>query len=206
MTRIRFTDWIAPRGRFGTAGNHTEFEADGTLRSLGNSTAWLDSMVPPTVFRIGGTALALAELTSGIYAHRFDVTDVIHFNIQFNHNMMVDTTIYPHIHLVNKEAITGAANVTFTLAYTWANIGTNFPAVESDPDRIVDMADAGALSHTVGSFAGIAPTLVQGGISSVLVGSLTRVDAGYTTANIFLLGFDIHYQVDTLGSREEFVK
>ena len=211
MGRIRYPfgtalPFTAQTATFGGETNYTTFEEDGTMKKVGDATVWLDSMVPPTVFRTGGTSLALAELVSGIYAHRFDHGDAIHFDLQFNHGMKVGTKIYPHIHLVNKAAIVGAADVTFTLSYSWANVNQSFPAVLQQADKVKSFADADALSHKVLVFDAITPTDVQGGISSILIATLTRENKGYATANIFLLGFDIHYEVDTLGSREEFVK
>lgn len=195
-----------PQSKFGTSANYTEFEADGTLRSVGDATTFLDSMVPPTVYRTGGTSLTLAELVSGIYAHRFDTTDQIHFSIQFNHGIQVGTTIYPHVHLVNKDAIVGAADVTFSLSYSWANRATSFPAVATPANKVVSYADKAGLYHTTLDFDPIVPIAGQGNISSILIGALTRVNTGYTTNNIFLLGFDCHYATDTMGSRTEWTK
>jgi hypothetical protein len=178
-------------------------DADKTL-NLENG-AWDDSMVPPTVFRTGGTSLTLAELTDGIYAHRFDVGDTIHFDVQFPHRMKINTIISPHVHLVNKTAITGAALPSFTFKYTWANINSAFPATDSDTIEPV-FTDAAALSHKLAAFEDITPAEGQGNISSILIGTLTRNNLGYTDGNIFLLGFDIHFQADTFGSRQEFVK
>jgi hypothetical protein len=75
-----------------------------------------------------------------------------------------------------------------------------------DDTKIVSFADAPALTHKLLSFDDITPVAGQGGLSSILIGTLTRVNTGYTTANIFHMGFDIHYMIDTLGSREEFEK
>jgi len=191
---------------FGTPPNYTKFEEDGTMVAMGNATGWLDSMVSPTVFRTGGTSLTLAELVSGIYAHRYDVTDTIHFDLQLNHNMRINTPLYPHIHLVNKDAIVGAADVTFTFTYSWANIDSAFPGVLSQSNKVVSFADAAALTHKVLVFDSITPVAGQGGISSIMIGALTRVNAGYATNNIFHLGFDVHYEADMLGSREEYIK
>jgi len=197
---------ISNKAKFGTEANYTEFASDGTMKAMGNATTFDDSMVPPTVFRTGGTALTLAELVSGIYMHRFDTTDEIQFSVQFPHTMKVNSVIYPHIHLINKDAITGAANVTFSFVWTWANIGSSFPAVTSDNNVVTSFADADALSHKVKAFAAITPTTGQGNISSILIGKLTRENTGYTANNIFLGGFDIHIEVDTLGSALEYTK
>jgi hypothetical protein len=192
--------------QFGDDTNYTEFEADGTMVKRGDATVYNDSQVPPTVFRTGGTSLTLAELTTGIYAHRFDATDSIHFNIQFPHSMKLNSKISPHLHLVNKAAIVGAADVTFSFTWTWANINGVFPAVTPDANKVISFADADALTHKLLSFADITPVAGQGGLSSILIGVLTRENAGYVTDNIFHMGFDIHYEIDTLGSREEFIK
>lgn len=196
----------APSADFGNSTGYTSFETDGTIKFNGTATVFDDSMVPPTVFRVGGTSLTFAEITDGIYGHRFDVTDEIHFQVQFGHGIKRGANIGPHIHILNKDAIVGAANVTFTFKYRWADISSPMGALGTDANVVVAMPDAAALTHKVGSFTAITPTATQSGISSILIGSLTRVNTGYATANIFLLGFDIHYEKDTIGSREEFVK
>jgi len=210
MGRIRYPfgtalPFLSDTAKFGGTANYTEFEDDGTMVKRGDATVFNDSQVPPTVFRTGGTSLVLAELTTGIYAHRFDHSDVIHFNVQFPHSMKLNSTIKPHIHLVNKAAIVGAASITFTFTWTWANINSSFPAT-NDSTKIISFADAPALTHKLLSFDAITPVTGQGGLSSILIGLLTRVQTGYETANIFHMGFDIHYEIDTLGSRQEFIK
>lgn len=190
---------------FGDSTNNSQFEADGTLKFNGAATVFDDSQVPPHVFRTGGTSLVLAEFISGIYLHRFDVTDVIHFTVQFSHRMKLNSVIYPHIHLANKDTIVGEARPQFTLTWTWANYVSTFPAVTPDT-KDFNCDGLAAFTHKYFAFSAITPIAEQGGISSILIGSLARVNTGYTTANLFLLGFDIHFEIDTAGSRQEQIK
>jgi len=163
---------------------------------------WNDSMVPPTVFRTGGTALTFDEIIDGIYGYRLDPTDTIHFQVQFSHAMKLNTVIKPHGHLANKSAISGSASINLEFRWTWANLNTSFPAVTPDSPITADFTDAAALTSKLVGFTDITPVSGQGNISSILLGSLERLNTGYTTNNIFLLGFDIHYEMDSLGSKQ----
>lgn len=44
------------------------------------------------------------------------------------------------------------------------------------------------------------PTTGQGNISSIVIASIERLNMGYVATNLFLLGFDIHFEADTIGS------
>jgi hypothetical protein len=190
--------------------HHTSFEADGTLVMVGDATVWDDSMVAPTAFRSGGTALTFDALTATIYTHRFDVGDEIHVVCQLPHSLKVNSVITPHIHIVNKNAIGNTNyNVAFDLHYTWANIGQIFPAEEAQLNVKQSFQNVGALTHKMLSFADITPTAVQGGISSIFMAKVTRVAAdaqNYATADIYSIGFDIHFEKDTIGSRQPATK
>lgn len=177
---------------------------DKTIRLV--ETVWDDSMVAPTAFRSGSTSLTFDALTSTIYTHRFDVGDEIHVAIQFPHTIKVGTAVVPHLHLINKNAIGATGyNVAFNFYYTWASIGQVFPSELSQLDVRQSFQNASALTHKMLNFTAITPTAAQGGISSIFLARLVRVAAGaepYNTADIFTLGFDIHFEVDTMGSRQ----
>lgn len=195
-----------PTATFGGSSNYSGFEADGTLAMYGDARVWDDSMVAPTAFRSGGTSLTFDLLTTSIYTHRFDVNDEIHQIIQFPHSIDTGTAVIPHIHIVNKNAIGNTNyNVAFNFYYTWANIGSIFPAELSELNVKQSFQNASALTHKMLNFTTITPTAVQGGISSIFMCMLKRVaadDQPYNTNDIYSLGFDIHFLKDTIGSRE----
>jgi hypothetical protein len=175
-----------------------------------DSVVWDDSMVAPTAFRSGGTALTFDQLTATIYTHRFDVGDQIHIAVQFPHTMKLNTAISPHIHITNRNAVGNTNyNVAFDFYYTWANIGSIFPAELSELNVKQSFQNTAALTHKMLTFTSLNPTAVQGGISSILLAKITRVNAdtqNYSNADIFTLGFDVHFQVDTMGSRQTGIK
>jgi hypothetical protein len=175
-----------------------------------DSIVWDDSMVAPTAFRSGGTALTFDLLTATIYTHRFDVNDQIHVVVQFPHSIKLNSGISPHIHIINKNAIGNTGyNVAFDLHYTWANIGSIFPSELNQLNVKQSFQNVAALTHKMLTFTTINPTAVQGGISSIFLAKITRVAADsepYNTNDIFTLGFDIHFQKDTIGSRQTGVK
>jgi len=163
-------------------------------------TSWQDTMVPPTQFTTGGTALIWDEIADGIYGYRFDVGDKIHFNTQFPHSMKVNSIVKPHMHLLNKLAIVGAGIAYFEYRWKWANMNTQYGSTTTDTNRPADFTDAGALKHYRCELSDMTPTTGQGNISSIVLGSIERLNTGYVANNIFLLGFDIHFEADTIGS------
>lgn len=190
--------------------DYTEIESNGTMRAVGGAQVWRDSMVPATFFRSGVSALTFDLLTTNIYAYRFDINDEIHFSVQFNHEMSVGSVIYPHLHLVNKNAIGNTNyNVAVDFRYTWANVNSIFGAEQSELDKKTSFQNFSALTHNKLGLSPITPNASQGNISSILLGVIKRVAASvqpYNTNDIFILGLDIHHKCDTIGSRQEYIK
>lgn len=186
-------------------GHKSSFEQDGTLVFSGNATVWDDSMVPPAYFRTGLASLSFDVLTGGLYAYRFDLNDEPQMMIQFPHGMKENTIIKPHIHIINKNAIgVENYNIAFDIEYTWASPGQVFPSTNTISGVTFSLSGASAMKHNKLSFADITPTAVQGGISSILIVRLKRVSAAlnaYDTNDIFVAGFDVHVEKDTVGSR-----
>lgn len=190
--------------------DYTEIDADGTIRMNGAATVWRDSMVPATSFRAGGTALTFDNLTTNIYAYRFDISDEIHFSVQFNHDIRAAGHLVPHVHLVNKNAIGNTNyNVAVDFRYTWTNLFNGFPSEQNELNVKCSFQNKLALHHNLVNFSTINPSATQGGISSILMGTVKRVAASiqpYNTNDIYILGLDVHYECDTIGSRGEITK
>jgi len=194
------------------AGNYTEMESrTGFLAHHGSARAWKDSMVPAGGFRGGVTSLTFDTLTTNLWGYRFDVNDEIYGVVQFNHDICVNCVVSPHIHLINKNAIGNTNyNVGVEFTYIWASIGQVF-AAENVP-TVIDYSfqNVAALTHKVYDIiADITPTASQGGISSIMYTKVKRVAAttqNYSTNDIWIGGFDVHFILDTQGSRYEYLK
>ena len=165
---------------------------------------WDDSQASAGLFTTGVTSLTLDTLVGGIKQYRFDVNDEIHIPAtQFSHAMKVNTTVSPHLHIINKVAIAASPqNIKFEFEWAWVNIEGKILSSTNDPQTF-DVGGLDALTHKMVVFSDIEPIADQGGISSLFMARLKRVAAdtdAYNTANIFTGGFDVHFLKDSVGS------
>ncbi len=188
--------------------NYSQFEADGTLVATGSATTWEDLRVPGMSTRGGASAPDLIAFgpSGGLMANSFDggsTTEEVYFEIQMPHAWKTGSTIKPHIHWAPVNA--NAGNVKWVLEYSWQNMNGAYgvPVTIS----VTDAAAGTAWQHQLAAFPDISGEGKN--ISSILVCRLYR-DPGDTAdtygADAALISFDIHYEVDTLGSREPTVK
>lgn len=178
---------------------------------------WLDSTANAGLFNNGASGLQLQTLVGGIRQYRFDLNDEVWLPaVQLNHDILINCTIHPHIHLVNRLAV-GAINylVKFEFEWAWVNIDGSINSTYSDP-KVFDLKNTTALTHKVFEFSTINPLDPAyalesvGGISSCFIARIKRVAEGsgnaYDTNEIFTFGFDVHYRADSLGSNQEYIK
>lgn len=122
---------------------------------------------------------------------------------QFPHHWKIGTALEPHVHYTVKAEATGV--VKWGLEYTVAGYGENFglSTIIYAEETVSALA---ALDHTLVSFPSI--PLPTATLSSILMLRFFRpinvVDM--VAADLSLLQFDFHHQIDGFGSRETFVK
>ncbi|OQY44629.1 MAG: hypothetical protein B6242_12325 [Anaerolineaceae bacterium 4572_78] len=171
------------------------------LRVAGDQTRLQGNNDPNYVqFKANGSG------STGVFTYRFDKNseEEVFFSIQFPHAKKNSTNIRPHIHWTPVDTDTGT--VRWGLEYTWVDIGGTFGNT-----TIIYTDDAGngtAFQHQLGSF----PEIDGSGVTSISSMMICRLFRDATHANddydadACLLEFDFHYQIDTLGSRQETVK
>ncbi len=174
---------------------------------LFNATAysWIDSMVPAASMRLPSSGYpGLDTFTNGIQCLKFDDAsdESVHFAVQINHNAVMPTnTLKPHVHWTTSEVQTAPnTNIVWGLEYTIANISAEFVA-SSTIYLTNGPVELNKLAHTMTSFADIPVTTMTP--SMVIMCRLFRdADNGADTltGDANLIGFDFHYQVDSLGS------
>ena len=123
------------------------------------------------------------------------------FSIQLPHSYKEGTDIYPHIHWSPTTASGGF--VKWGLEYTWTNINDAF--AETTVIVTDDTADGTAIKHQVVGY----PTISGAGmkISSMLMCRLFRRAPEDTYPHdAAFLEFDIHFEINSPGSREPFIK
>lgn len=124
----------------------------------------------------------------------------VFFSAQLPHTYKQGEDIYAHIHWIGEDDTAG--NVRWQLTYTWANISSVFGAGTS---IYIDAANSTTLNeHNVDAWAAISGTGKT--ISSQLIFCLRRnsshANDTYNSKSAYLIEFDIHYPIDTLGSRQ----
>lgn len=188
--------------------NAIRIDKGGELTMLGEATVWDDLRIPGLSVALGASAPDLAAwLAAGnLRVLRFNgnaTSEQVFFTVQMPHGYKEGSDIIPHVHWgpVNGDA----GNVRWNLEYSWTNFDTVFP--NGTIIAVVDAADGTAWKNQVADF----PPISGSGktLSSMLVCRLFRdptdgddtygSDAGF-------LEFDFHFQSDTIGSKEPFVK
>lgn len=142
----------------------------------------------------------------GVYTLIFGPNDLqeVFFSIQIPHSYVEGTDVYPHIHW--EKLSSGSGDVLWGFEYVWTNVGGD----RSDTSTLEStsiMVGSGDESHLVTSFSEIDGTGKE--ISSMLSCRLYRdpTDAQDTfNGNVALYEFDLHFQINTFGSRERFIK
>jgi hypothetical protein len=191
----------------GTGGN-TVFETDGTLYSYGNATIFEDLKFPAQALSSGATpADSCAVIGTTLRTLCFDgaaTTESMELSAQFPHERKVGSKLHPHIHWGPSN--TNAGNVKWQLEYSCANINDTFPA--STTISVVDASDTVAHKHQIVGFPEI-DTAAYGNISAMCLMRIFRNPGDGTDtygSDAELYEFDIHYEIDSMGSREEYVK
>jgi len=207
----------APKVSIGdiTGGNTSEIEYDGTLKFNGNATVWEDLRVGMGSFTRRGSAdpnwvqfQDNGAASTGIYLFAFDASteQEVYFVIQMPHSWKEGTSIIPHVHWCPDGNGGAGEKVSWGLEYAWKNINDvfgNTSIVYGDTATLdEDLLDNKHYMTNLTAISGSGQT-----ISSCLVCRLFR-DAGGNGGtddygnDAFLLDFDIHYEIDTVGSRK----
>jgi len=198
--------------------NDMVVEADGTVKYLNNATVFDDLMVYPDATGKGGSNPPVWTLfknngsgSQGVYLWMFSASteQEVYFTIQLPHGYKVGSNIFPHVHWTNTTGTPSGSDVVWSLEYTVTSIGGTFSNTTIiDATNIIGaITPSGTGQHVISSFPSISGAGL--GISTIIVCRLYRNvnNASDTFANsVGLLGFDIHYEKDTDGSRTEYTK
>lgn len=196
-------------------------EADGTLRMDSSATVWNDIMVYPdattregskppvwgTVFRNDA-----GNTSTGVYLWKFSPNQEqeLHFSVQIPHNYKEGSDLYPHVHWTSFSGTPSGSDVVWGLEYTMVSMGEVFPATHTLVTNSVHPdigTPSGTGQHLVSEFGTISGSGLK--ISAILICRLYRI-AGHSSdtfpGDVGFLGFDIHYEQDTQGSRNQWIK
>jgi hypothetical protein len=194
---------------------------------VGTAKPWDDLRVEPVARNTGANAPSFEKWkdngssSRGVYLYSFDdvvagLEKEVFFQMQLPHSWD-SGAIYLHVHWIGDTADTTSAP-RWGLEYTWAEVGATFSdttIVYSDGSNYIaggTDADITAYRHYVSKFASITPSSSQDTISSILIGRLFRNSSSasdtYDVANnkCGLLYIDAHFQINSIGSTDEYTK
>lgn len=183
-----------------------------------SNIVWDDLRVPGLSIRTsGGTppdVIAPFAGNANLYFLSFDGVsqlEEVFFDIQFPHSWKEGSLIYPHVHFSPISTNVGDLNsrtVKFILEYTWVNLNEKFGIVSAYPMTKSFVPNTSQWMTMVASNpSGITDKTKK--ISSLMKCRLYRnptdVEDTYP-ADVSLDSFDIHFQVDSNGSVQEYIK
>jgi len=187
---------------FGDGGdNYSEFEPDGTLKFTGDAEVWDDIIISASNLRPGNTPPIYAAFQGGIYGARFDagVADEVYGSFEIPHDYREGGDLYVHAHW--SPTTTNTGNIVWGIEFSVANSGETFLA--NDTKTGTPVPTPGIVGQHVFSNVYIIPgTLLK--IGAIVAFRFFRQNGGTDTftGNAFLHSIGVHYQIDTIGSRQ----
>lgn len=222
-TSITFGDVTVDAIEAGTAqfgdvagGNYTEFESDGTMVAVGDAQCWRDELQPLTGSRLESPSsdivLNLAEGSVTFETGARYATDYVTTSLQLNHDWELGSSIHAHLHWWQVSA----AVPNWLLGYRWQKQGSAKTTSWSNlPISSHTFTYSAGTLNQISKWSAIAAPVGYGEVSDIvqfrIYRDVTNVSTLFSGAdpeasNIDAVNFDIHIEVDTLGSRQEYSK
>jgi hypothetical protein len=178
-------------GTGSTVDNNSTLGA-GQDMTLSGTYVWVIGLLGITTGSIGVVALAFPP----------DQVTEVFGSVQFPHKYKEGSLIYPHVHWAGEDP--SAGNVVWKLEYLWVNIGAALQANTTIVSRTVANDTSVAGKHRMNNVPDIGIDGTGKTISSILQYRLYRDgtnSADTYTKKAYLSEFDIHFEIDTVGSR-----
>jgi len=171
-------------GTFFTTGGINRFEP-----------TWEDLRAPVTAINPPGLGSDPTFNTTEIgYDFGAAGTEFLYITLQMPHNMMTGSVLEPHVHWEPSNADTGW--VYWRLDYRWKNIGES---ASFSTSNMFATASGNVHTQQYSDFATISKPNARN--SSMFECKLSRIGGSDTfTGTALLKEFDVHYQIDSLGS------
>jgi len=199
-------------GEFGdiNGGDYTEFESDGTMEMHGDATVWDDMRVSLSNAKVpAANAPGFEQVKNdgaasiGVFSYKFADGEYVFLQTQMSHRWKLGTTIYPHVHWTCTTNVDPSDNWGCGMEYMWTNINDAAAATTTILERDMPTGVNKQMTHQITNLSdtGIAGTGKT--LSSVLLIRLYRYAAASDNyaGDIVISDFDLHYEIDTLGSR-----
>jgi hypothetical protein len=169
------------------------------------NTVWDDIIILPNNMRGGTTPPSWATVfKDGVYQMCFvnGQSDEVYGSFELPHDYKEGTALYPHLHWSPSSTDTG--NCVFTVVYSIAIVNGVFGTTSTALSFTQAGAGVALTNQLIDSSAVIAGTGRK--IGDIIVFRLARPTGDAFTGDAFLHSFGVHYEIDTMGSRQRLVK
>lgn len=201
----------------GSPEGFTSFDKDGTILFNKTATVFEDLTIPVTSTKLQGSKPPTFDIVKnngnnsfGVFTYWFDYDsdEELFFTVQIPHKRKINSDIYPHIHWTTPTKLNGK-KVKWGMEYTTANIGNYFKNTVfiSSSDILNVISNDSAYQHLITELGTISGKNI--GISNMFICRVFRdADSEKDTyeEEVGLLQIDFHYEIDAIGSREEYEK
>lgn len=144
--------------------------------------------------------------TLGVYLPAFEALSdqSVGFTIPIPHDYKLGSLLYPHLHLSwGATPPVAGETISFTLEYTTSAIGDAFPETQELTFTYTADGTEVPYQHAIASWDTI-PGVVNS-VSAEIIASLIR-ETDTFAQDVFFINHGTHYQINMLGSREQFTK
>jgi len=189
-----------------TDGNYTTFAEDGTLEFKGDGTVWKD-------INLGAATLSLPAAANpgidefvdengddtGIETRAFAVNELVSGSIELQHDYKEGSDITFHVHWQGIAAPSGTDYVKWQLIYTVAKVGETLDA----PTTIsIETAFDTQYEFVISSATAITGTAFNMGDQFLFQLSRIAAAGDAYAGDALIATAGVHYEVDTVGSRQ----
>lgn len=205
-------------GYVGSSSHKTTFDATGHQTMTGDARPWRDQLTDAINIKIQGTGIALNPADSTVeFATNADYpTDYLYCNVQLNHDKDLTTAVYPHIHFFQVENHIP----NFVIEYRWQkNLGEKVTTWTPLKCNTLAEAYSGTNKNNIALSTAIAVPAGGSAISDIIQFRIYRDTTNDTglfgvgaagndtyTAVAGVTAFDVHFQINSLGSTDEYTK
>lgn len=199
----------------GVSPNVTQIDTTGTSRAKGIGTCWRDELNDLTVILKNNPSDKITIDAAEGTVHFKDTatpSDFALMNVQLNHDRKLGMAISPHLHWIQATSITP----NWLIQYRWQGNGKT-RATSWINNRWVSSVFTWTTSLTpmnqITEFSDITPS--EDGLSDILQVRIIRdatnatslfPGAAILTGDAIAVNFDVHIEIDMLGSAEEYLK
>lgn len=202
---------------FGTETNNTSFDDDGHQTMTGNATVFKDELQSLlTQLKNNPADRLVANIAEGTLDFKSNavLADYAVMNVQINHDAKIGANVYPHLHFFQNQN----AMPNWMLQYrwqsngkikdaTWKDLRMNIPAVIPYAAGVLVQIAKAATPITPPETASISDILQLRLIRDTNNASTLFTGGNDTyTGNAEALNFDVHYEINSIGSNQEYVK